>query len=258
MSPPTASIYLHNQRMGRVVVTDPSRVIEDYLYWVFLSPEFNRHLVQTASGTKILHTAPDRIKAYEFDLPPLDEQRRIAHILGGLDDKIELNRRMNETLETMARALFKSWFVDFDPVHANSEGRDTSLSQPYADLFPDSFEDSELGEIPRGWQAARLDDVLAELVTGARPKGGAVEEGVPSVGAENIIGLGRYDFSKEKYVPREFFEELRLRGAAVRHGDVLLYKDGAQIGQEDILRLRLPAHRLRSQRARLHSQAAQS
>ena len=85
-------------------------------------------------------------------LPPLTEQRAIAHILGTLDDKIELNRRMNETLEAMARALFKSWFVDFDPVRAKAEGRDPGLPKPLADLFPARFVDSELGEIPEGWK----------------------------------------------------------------------------------------------------------
>ena len=85
-------------------------------------------------------------------LVPPPEQRAIAHILGTLDDKIELNRRMNETLEAMARALFKSWFVDFDPVRAKAEGRDPGLPKYLADLFPDSFEDSELGEIPKGWR----------------------------------------------------------------------------------------------------------
>lgn len=79
-----------------------------------------------------------------------DEQRAIAHILGTLDDKMELNRRMNETLEAMARAIFKSWFVDFDPVRAKAEGRDPGLPKKIADLFPDRFEDSELGEIPAG------------------------------------------------------------------------------------------------------------
>ena len=79
------------------------------------------------------------IEHFEFSLPPLDEQRAIAHILGTLDDKIELNRRMNETLEAMARALFKSWFVDFDPVRAKAEGRDPGLPKPLADLFPDSL-----------------------------------------------------------------------------------------------------------------------
>jgi type I restriction enzyme S subunit len=90
--------------------------------------------------------------------PPLPEQRAIAHILGTLDDKIELNRRMSETLEAMARALFKSWFVDFDPVRAKAEGRDPGLPKPLADLFPDSFEDSDLGEIPKGWSVATLAD----------------------------------------------------------------------------------------------------
>jgi type I restriction enzyme S subunit len=100
-----------------------------------------------------LHTA-------QVSLPELPEQRAIAHILGTLDDKIELNRRMSETLEAMARALFNSWFVDFDPVRAKAEGREPAPPQPLADLFPDSFEDSELGEIPRGWEVKRLPELI--------------------------------------------------------------------------------------------------
>ena len=92
----------------------------------------------------------------ELNIPPIDEQHAIAHILGTLDDKIELNRRMNETLESIARAIFKSWFVDFDPVRAKAEGRDTGLPKHIADLFPDSLEDSELGEIPKGWKIITL------------------------------------------------------------------------------------------------------
>jgi type I restriction enzyme S subunit len=102
-------------------------------------------------------------------VPPLREQRDIAHILGTLDDKIELNRRMNETLEGMARALFRSWFVDFDPVRAKAEGRDPLLPKPLADLFPDSFEDSELGEIPKGWRVGPILEV-ARLLSGGTPK----------------------------------------------------------------------------------------
>ena len=94
-----------------------------------------------------------------------NEQRAIAHILGTLDDKIELNRRMSETLEAMARALFKSWFVDFDPVRAKMEGRDPGLPQPLADLFPARLVDSELGEIPEGWLTAALADAI-EIVDG--------------------------------------------------------------------------------------------
>jgi len=96
-------------------------------------------------------------------LPPVHERETIAHILGTLDDKIELNRRMNETLEAMARALFKSWFVDFDPVRAKAEGRDPGLPKPIADLFPDRLVDSELGEIPEGWEVKSLDQIARFL-----------------------------------------------------------------------------------------------
>ena len=100
---------------------------------------------------------------------PIPKQRAIAHILGTLDDKIELNRRMNETLEEMARALFKSWFVDFDPVRAKMEGRDTGLPPDVAALFPDRLMDSELGEIPEGWEVGVLDDAI-ELLSGGTPR----------------------------------------------------------------------------------------
>lgn len=91
--------------------------------------------------------------------PPIAEQRAIAHILGTLDDKIELNRRMNETLEAIARALFKSWFVDYDPVRAKAEGRKTGLPPEIDALFPDGFEETEIGEVPRGWEVGSLSDL---------------------------------------------------------------------------------------------------
>ena len=102
------------------------------------------------------------------------EQRAIAHILGTLDDKIELNRRMNATLEAMARALFKSWLVDFDPVRAKTEGRDTGLPKEIADLFPDRLVDSELGEIPEGWEVATLGDHVVNFDSKRIPVSGAV------------------------------------------------------------------------------------
>ena len=98
--------------------------------------------------------------------PPLPEQRAIAYVLGTLDDKIELNRRMNETLEEMARALFKSWFVDFDPVRAKMEGRDTGLPPDIAVLFPDRLVESELGEIPEGWEVRALGECFKVAVGG--------------------------------------------------------------------------------------------
>lgn len=109
-----------------------------------------------------LHTAPVRI-------PPLDEQRRIAGILGTLDDKIELNRRMCQTLEAMAQALFNSWFVDFDPVRAKANGQPTNLPSAIDALFPDSLQDSELGEIPEGWAVGTLGDVAMERRRAVKP-----------------------------------------------------------------------------------------
>ncbi len=128
-----------------------------------------------------LHTAPVRI-------PPLDEQRRIAHILGTLDDKIELNRRMGQTLEAMAQALFKSWFVDFDPVRAKAEGRPTNLPPDLDALFPDSFQDSELGEIPEGWEVGALGDLI-ELAYGKALRAIDRRPGdVPVYGSNGQIG----------------------------------------------------------------------
>jgi len=98
-------------------------------------------------------------------VPPFSEQRAIAHILGTLDDKIELNRRMNETVEAMARAIFKSWFVDFDPVRAKMEGRQPSgMDAETAALFPDAFQDSPLGKIPKGWVVKRLGNLVDSIV----------------------------------------------------------------------------------------------
>jgi type I restriction enzyme S subunit len=99
----------------------------------------------------------------------LSEQRAIAHILGTLDDKIELNRRMNDTLEAMARALFKSWFVDFDPVRAKAEGRDPGLPKEITDLFSDHFEDSELGNIPAGWRVGNVEEFATMSRDGINP-----------------------------------------------------------------------------------------
>ena len=107
--------------------------------------------------------------------PSLPEQRAIAHILSTLDDKIELNRRMNETLEAMARALFKSWFVDFDPVRAKMEGRDPGLPQDVAELFPDRLVESEVDRIPEGWELKALGECFA-LTMGQSPPGSSYND----------------------------------------------------------------------------------
>jgi type I restriction enzyme S subunit len=126
-------------------------------------PDVKSYIESFNAGGSRRAVTKGHIESFRLPLPPLSEQHVIAHVLGTLDDKIELNRRINETLEAMARALFKSWFVDFDPVRAKAEGRDPGLPKHIADMFPDSFEDSELGEIPRGWEVKSLDGVARFL-----------------------------------------------------------------------------------------------
>jgi restriction endonuclease S subunit len=129
-------------------------------------------------------------------LPPLPEQRAIAHVLGTLDDLIELNRETNEILEEMARALFKSWFVDFDPVRAKLEGRPhAGMDAATAALFPDHFQDSELGQIPKGWEVGRFGDVCASSRQGVSPE--QIDPETPYIGLEHMprrsIALGEWE-----------------------------------------------------------------
>ena len=142
---------------------DRSRAIPEFVALYFTSAEGQHQLLANASqvGVPSIAQPVTYLRTLEIPLPPLPEQRAIAHVLGTLDDKIELSRRMNATLEAMARALFRSWFVDFDPVRAKMEGRDTGLPTEIADLFPDRMVESELGEIPEGWASGTLGDLVS-------------------------------------------------------------------------------------------------
>ncbi len=134
-------------------------VNSQYASYYLGHPVVREWIVRHAHGATMPNLNTAILSACPFLIPPLSEQRAIAHVLGTLDDKIELNRRMNETLEAMARALFKSWFVDFDPVRAKVEGRESGLPKEVAELFPDRLVDSELGEIPAGWETWRLEEL---------------------------------------------------------------------------------------------------
>ena len=144
---------------GHANVTDT-----EFGYYLTKCEEVRSYAVGQMTGTSGRQRVPtESLNHLTVLVPPLPEQRAIAHILGTLDDKIELNRRMNQTLEAMARALFKSWFVDFDPVRAKMAGRDPGLPKHLADLFPDRLVDSELGEIPEGWEVGSFSDVVTQL-----------------------------------------------------------------------------------------------
>jgi len=221
-----------NQHVA-IIRTKPEELDARFLRYTLVSPAFQSRLLALASaGATRNALTKSMIEGLEIDAPPLPEQKRIAHILGTLDDKIELNRKMNATLEAMARALFKSWFVDFDPVRAKMEGRQQEgMDSETAALFPDELVESELGMIPRGWEVTTLGDLLEVLETGRRPKGGVsgISSGVPSIGAESIWGIGKFDFGKTKYVSEDFFE--KMNSGKVQHLDVLLYKDGGKPGE---------------------------
>jgi type I restriction enzyme S subunit len=135
-----------------------------FLFYSVRGPYLQRQIhAHSGSGSTVDHIRVPDCSKFELPLPPLPEQRAIAHILGTLDDKIELNRRMNATLEAMARALFQSWFVDFDPVRAKAEGRQPAgMDAATAALFPDAFEESALGAVPVGWRARRVSE-LADI-----------------------------------------------------------------------------------------------
>ena len=182
-----------------------------FLYWFLAQDQIVDYLHSIAENSTSAYPSlrPSDLEQLPLKLPPLSEQRTIAHILGTLDDKIELNRRTNETLEEMARALFKSWFVDFDPVRAKAalttpaaEASDwtveraraylDSMDKSVVDLFPDRLVESEIGEIPEGWEVRALGEV-ANVTSGKRPRSrfsfADVEAHIPLWGGNGPMGF---------------------------------------------------------------------
>ena len=150
----------------------------------------------------------ENLRNIEIELPSHIDS--IASILSSLDRKIELNNKINADLEEMAQAIFKNWFVDFEPF---KDGK---------------FVDSELGMIPEGWKVSQIADIPHILETGKRPKGGAVEKGIPSVGAEHVKGMCAYDYSKTKYINCEF--AAKLKTGKINGYELMIYKDGGKPG----------------------------
>ena len=162
--------FLHNQRLGKVLIKRGDELDQGFLFYLLRTEEYRNEVLASATGTTVKHTSPGRILAHKASIPPLAEQKAIAEVLGALDDKIDLNRRMNATLESMARALFQSWFVDFDPVRAKLDGRKpVALDPTTATLFPDSFQDSELGQIPKEWRIITIGETCHAIFSGGTP-----------------------------------------------------------------------------------------
>ena len=166
----------------RSIIVKPEYDPNFLYYWLKTNTqELERH----ATGSTFKELSGSALKEIFVRLPrDKIEQSAIAQVLGTLDDKIELNLHMNETLEAVARALFKSWFVDFDPVRAKKQGRDSGLPKDIADLFPDQFVESELGEIPEGWTVGSLGDIATVKRNGVNP--GTVASDTPYIGLQHM------------------------------------------------------------------------
>ena len=234
---PKGDYKLGNGSTEFIVIRGKENVTDtDYAYYLTRSELVWNYCISQMTGTSGRQRVPTSALSHlKVLVPPLPEQRAIAHILGSLDDKIELNRAMNEMLETTARAIFKSWFVDFDPVRAKAEGRDTGLPSHIADLFPDSFEDSELGEIPKGWKVKAIGDIAERVAMG--PFGSSIKvetfvsEGIPVISGQHLWGLMLRD-SVFNFITEEHAD--RLKNSIVQRGDVIFTHAGS-IGQASFI-----------------------
>ncbi len=191
----TDDIKAHINQRVLTFRPDESRVDKDYLYYQLNTPFFSKYILNHIdSETAQPNISAGSVGGFEISLPPLEEQRRIAGILGAIDDKIENNRRINDNLEQQAQALFDELICD------------ENLKYEYIANLEHSIE------------------------TGRRPKGGVanIANGVPSIGAENIKGLGKYDYSKTKYITEEFAQSLKK--GFIKGYELLIYKDGGKPG----------------------------
>jgi type I restriction enzyme S subunit len=193
-------------------VKDPNKLDRRYLYFYLLSRAFREQLDSRKGETDMAdYVSLTTQRTLKVTVPPLAEQQSIAAVLGALDDKIELNRRMNVTLEAMARALFQSWFVDFDPVRAKLDGRQpVGMDEATAALFPNSFEETEAGHIPKGWMPLRLSDAIEVNPRRLLRKGSVA----PYLDMKNLPTQGH---SAEVVIDREFSS-----GSKFQNGDTLL------------------------------------
>ena len=154
------------------IVLTPKLVTDrNFLYYLVRSDDFRTYAISRMEGTSGRQRVPnDAISQYSFLCLPDDEREEVGNLLSILDDRITLLRETNATLEAIAQALFKSWFIDFDPVHAKQQGlAPEGMDEATAALFPDSFEESELGLVPKGWRVVAVEDLCSVITNGGTP-----------------------------------------------------------------------------------------
>lgn len=202
----TTTDSLTNQQINSIVVSDD----HDWRFVYYLLRQESSRIQGMCSGVAVPIINKGDFENVKVKVPnDLTTERHLASILSAYDELIENNRRRIQLLEQAARLLYKEWFVHL--------------------RFPGHERIPVTNGMPEGWKRKSLGEVLVYLESGGRPKGGAKEEGIPSIGAENVIGIGQYDYAKEKYVSEEYFGTMRK--GVVRSRDVVVYKDGANIGR---------------------------
>jgi type I restriction enzyme S subunit len=210
-----------NQHVS-IIRVDPEKADAGYVLSFLTHPDVKPYIESFNAGGSRRAITKGHIESFRLPLPPLGEQRAIARILGALDDKIDLNRKMNATLEAMARALFKSWFVDFDPVRAKAEGRAPSgMDAETAKLFPREFVASELGPIPKGWAVASLQSMSSYLSRGIGPA--YLDDGGVCVLNQKCVRGHRVDVRSAR---RHDVSKKSIEGRLVRDLDILVNSTG--------------------------------
>ena len=225
-----ASYIPEGSRYSRYVISqrqfymrcDRSKVIPEFIALYFKSPEGRHQLLANSSqvGVPSIAQPVTYLRSIEIPVPPLPEQKSIAHILGTLDDKIELNRRMNQTLEKMARAIFQDWFVEFGPTRAKIQGLDPYLPSELWDLFPDELVGSELGKIPEGWEVKSLGDLSHKPQYGYT----ASASPDPTIGPKflRITDINKKDWTEWETVPHCDIEDEDLEKYRLYQNDILI------------------------------------
>lgn len=211
--------YVVSQSQMKITL-DPTKADANFMYYTFCSPEQIEYIKNTSIQTGVPHTNLGILKKTPVHIPTLNVQRKIGRMLGALDDRITLLRETNGTLEGIAQTLFKSWFVDFDPVRAKAEGRvPEAMDEATAAMFPDSLEESELGLVPRGWAICSLDQhVSAER--GLSYKGAGLTErgqGVPMHNLNSVLEGGGY-----KYPGIKFYNGVFKDKHVVNSGEIIV------------------------------------
>lgn len=231
----------------RMALIRPYRELLDpqfFLYY-FLSPALQNEIRRyTICGSTVERLALADIRKFRIKVPPLSEQKAIAEILCALDAKIELNRRMNATLEGMARAIFKSWFVDFDPVRAKMDGRQpVGLSPATAALFPESFVHQNGELIPKGWSIRKVGDVTHRVTKGDTPRKEAIQAApeddplIPMLRVNAITETGEILRDKMQYIP-ESIHLGKSKRSILQENDIL-YTNAGTIGRVSLVQPRL-------------------